>query len=140
MVKNINDYFENDFEFYLDKIDYSHKQKTSDTNEYSLNCFDRLETEEITENKLKVSITRSLVFDPDDLYTLSITFVVILKFNMNKKDELKRLSTDISKDLINNGQFFMSNIMARISLLISDITASYGQPPVITPPSMAPIN
>lgn len=139
MLKNINDYFENDYEFYLDKVDYTHKQKTSDTTEYSLNCYDKLETKELSENRLQVSVTRSLVFDPDDLYTLSVTYVVVLKFKSGKKDELKSLSNDLSKDLINYGQFFLSNIMARMSMLISEITASYGQPPVVTPPVMAPV-
>lgn len=137
MLKNINEYFENDYEFYLDKVDYTHKQKTSDTIEYSLNCYDKLETKELSENRLQVSVTRSLVFDPDDLYTLSVTYVVVLKFKSGKKDELKSLSNDLSKDLINYGQFFLSNIMARMSMLISEITGSYGQPPVITPPLIA---
>lgn len=122
----------------MDSINYTHKQKTSDTTKYSLNCSDKLETKEISENKLQVSITRSLVFDPDDLYTLSVTYVAVLKFKADRKEELKALSDNLSKDLLNYGQFFMSNIMARMSLLISEITSSYGQPPVVTPPTTAP--
>lgn len=136
MISNINDYFESDYEFYLDKVSYIHKQKTSSTDEYSLNCNDRLEAKEISDEKLQVSVSRSLVFDPDDLYSISVTFVAVLKYNMAKKDELKNLSDDLSRDLLAHGQFFMSNIMARISLLISEITSSYGQPGVITPPAM----
>lgn len=137
MLNNINEYFESDYDFYLDKVSYIHKQKTTSTDEYKLNCNDRLEAKEISDDRLQVSVTRSLVFDPDDLYSISVTFVAVLKYKMDKKDELKSLSDDLSRDLLAYGQFFMSNIMARISLLISEITSSYGQPGVITPPAMS---
>ena len=137
MLNNIKDYFEPDYEFYLDKVDYIHKQKTSNTDKYELNCSDSLETKEIADNKLQVTVTRSLVFEPDDLYSLSVSYVAVLKFDMSKKEELSSLTDNLSKDLINYGQFFLSNIMVRMSMLISEITGSYGQPPVITPPLIA---
>ena len=139
MIKNINEYFSNDYEFYLDKVEYIHKKKTHTTSEYVLNCLDKLETNEISDEQLEVKVTRSLAFSPDHLYNLNVTFVAVLSYNMDKKKELEELSSDLSKDLISNGQFFLSNIMSRISLLISDITASYGQPPVISPPVIAPV-
>jgi len=139
MIKNLNEYFSNDYEFYLDNIEYVHKKKTHVTSEYVLHCLDRLETKEISDEQLEVKVTRSLAFDPDDLYNLNVTFVAILSYNMDRKKELKELSSDLSKDLISDGQFFLSNIMSRISLLISDITASYGQPPIISPPVIASI-
>lgn len=139
MIKNLNEYFSNDYEFYLDNVEYIHKKKTHTTSEYVLNCLDRLETNEISDEQLEVKVTRSLAFAPDDLYSLNVTFVAVLSYNMDKKKELEELSSDLSNELINNGQFFLSNIMSRISLLISDITASYGQPPVISPPVIAPV-
>lgn len=139
MIKNLNEYFSNDYEFYLDNVEYIHKKKTHATSEYVLNCLDKLETKEISDEHLEVKVSRSLAFEPDDLYNLNVTFVAVLSYNMDKKKELKELSSDLSKDLISNGQFLLSDIMSRISLLISDITASYGQPPVISPPVIAPI-
>ncbi len=41
----------------------------------------------------------------------------------------------IKKKILNKDSVIMSIIMSRISLLISQLTSSYGERPIITPPS-----
>lgn len=133
---NIQNYFSSTYEYYLDKIDYTHKAKSSDNTAYTLNCVDNISTQIVDDSKLQVTITRNLEFSPDDLYTLSVSFIVVLTILDGKKDDLLSIK-DLSFELAKGGHFFLSDIMSRISALISNITASFGQPPVITPPIIA---
>lgn len=132
---NIRDFFSPTYEFYLDNIDYTHKTKSSTTTAYTLNCVDNLSAQMISDSTLQVKITRKLEFTPDDLYSLSVTFIVLLQIVDEKNEELASLE-NLSMELVKGGHFFLSDIMSRISALISDITASFGQPPVVTPPSL----
>ena len=67
MIKNLVDYFLPKQEFYLDKISYNRIEKTSKTNEYSLNCTDRIDAQ-VNDDIVKVTFTRSLVFDPQEIF------------------------------------------------------------------------
>ena len=133
---NIQDFFSSTYEFYLDKVAYTHKTKSSDNTAYTLNCVDNISTRIVDDSKLEVTVSRILEFTPDDLYSLSVSFVVVLQIIDGKKKELL-LIKDLSFELAKGGQFFLYDIVSRMSSLISNITASYGQPPVITPPVLA---
>ena len=56
----------------------------------------------------------------------------------NKQDLLE--IKDLPQKLVEDGQFFLPDLVSRMSTLISNITASYGQPPVVTPPFLAPMS
>ena len=45
---------------------------------------------------------------------------------------------NLAEEFRKNGQFVLGNLMNRISLLIAEITSSFGQAPIILPPSIAP--
>ena len=136
MIMNMQDFFSPTYEYYLDKVNYAHKTKSSDNTAYTLNCADNISTRIVEDSKLQVTISRSLEFSPDDLYSLSVSFVVVLTILDGKKDELLSIK-ELSSELAKGGQFFLADIISRMSSLISNITASYGQPPVITPPVIA---
>ena len=133
---NMQSFFSPTYEYFLDKVDYTHKTKSSDNTAYTLNCADNISTHIVDDSKLRVTISRSLEFSPDDLYSLSVSFVVILTILDGKKDELLSIE-NLSFELAKGGQFFLADIISRMSSLVSNITASYGQPPVITPPVIA---
>ncbi len=134
-MNHLEKMFEKEYEFYLESVKYTRKHKTEGITQYTLNCTDTLSTSNISKDGLQVSIKRSLQFDPDEIYSLSVVFGVLLKFSDNYNSEIDKY--DWSDELAHNGNFFLSNIMPRISHLIAEITASYGQIPVITPPSLA---
>lgn len=135
MINNLSDYFLPQQEFYLDHITYNRLQTTSQRLEYSLNCIDNIEAV-LENNSVKLTIRRILNFEPEEIFELSVSFGAILTFN-ERKDEYDWSSINLSEEFRENGEFIIGNLMHRISLLISQITSSFGQPPIILPPILA---
>ena len=71
------------------------------------------------------------------MFNLTVTFGAILKFDPAKKDEYKWHEINMAEEFRKNGEFVTNNLVARISLLIAQITSSYGQTPLILQPSVA---
>ena len=52
-------------------------------------------------------------------------------------DLMKRKNMSITaKEFEKHGDFVLENLMNRISLLISEITSSFGQSPIVLPPTI----
>ncbi len=136
MISNLIDYFEAEQEFYLDKILYNRIDKKEQANEYSLNCIDNIEVG-VNENIVKLTITRALKFDPEEIFELSLSYGAILKIKKEKKEEYDWDKINLAEEFRENGEFVLGNLMNRISLLIAEITSSFGQIPLILPPTIA---
>lgn len=134
MIKNLNEFFLPEQEFYLDKVNYNRLPQTSNTKEFSLNCIDSIETT-LMEDGINILVTRTLKFNPNEIFELSVSFGVNLKFNKDMKRNFEWNDIEWENEFRQNGDFVLANIMSRISLLISEITASYGQMPLVLPPS-----
>lgn len=137
MISNLADYFVPEQEFYLDKVSYNRIDKTESIGEYSLNCTDNIEAE-ADEDIVKLTVSRLLKFDPEEIFELSVSFGAILKFNGEKKDDYDWTKINLAEEFRENGQFVLGNLVNRISLLIAEITSSFGQSPIILPPGIAP--
>lgn len=135
-MENLSSYFLPEQEFYLDDVRYLHKEKKSVTANYTLTCQDKVVTKDLDNDRLLVSVTRSLHFDPDDLFELSVTFCVVLAYSDSNKAKQDFEDIDLASEFIKNGQFALANIMVRLSLLIANITSSFGQPAIMTPPAI----
>lgn len=136
MIKNLADYFLPEQEFYLKNVEYKKIEKVIPESEYVLNCIDNLEVNVNEKRGVQVIATRKLKFDPEELFSLTVTFGANLKFCEDKKAELKWTEINLAEEFRDNGQFVLGNLMSRISLLIAEITSSYGQPPLMLPPSI----
>lgn len=136
MISNLSDYFSAEQEFYLDTISYNRITETSDTKEYSLNCLDNLEVK-TNKDTLVLTAKRTLKFEPKEFFELTVSFGAILKFNKDKMNEYDWEKINLAEEFRENGQFVLSNLMNRISLLVAQITSSYGQTPIILSPGIA---
>lgn len=139
MINNLVDYFASEQEFYLDKVSYSRMDKNLKTKEYSLTCIDNLDAK-IDNDTVRLTVRRVLEFDPEELFEMSVSFGAILKFNEEKKSDYDWEKVNLVEEFRENGQFVLGNLMSRISLLIAEITSSFGQTPIILPPLIAPKN
>ncbi|MBP3506235.1 MAG: hypothetical protein J6K43_07525 [Lachnospiraceae bacterium] len=139
MISNLVDYFAVEQEFYLDKVVYNRIDKSEQIKEYSLNCIDNIDVE-VSEDIVKLTVQRALKFNPEEIFELSVSFGAILKFNKEKKGDYEWEQVDLAEEFRENGQFVLGNLMNRISLLIAEITSSFGQSPIILPPGIAPKN
>lgn len=134
MIQNLSDYFEKKQEFYLETISYKRSDKIEPSvKEYKLNCTDTIRCE-LLESGIKITLNRELKFDPDQLFNLTVVFCSVLRFSKERETEIDWRSLNLAEEFQNNGQFVLHNLMNRMSLLIAQITSSYGQTPVILPP------
>lgn len=70
---------------------------------------------------------------------LSVSFGAELKFN-NRKSEQDWMKINLAEEFMQNGDFVTTQLMSRISLLIGQITSSFGQQPLILPTMLAKKN
>lgn len=130
-----DEYFTGSFSIALENVVYNKLDEIE--GEVSLRIDDVLE---IKENKTNVEnitaiITRSFSFEPKSLVEVSVSFEVVLELNDKYKNSDKLDFSLIRKELISEDSVIMSIVMSRISLLISQLTSSYGERPIVTPPS-----
>lgn len=136
MIKNLYEYFLPEQEFYLQNIEYNRIETLAKKMDFSLNCSDSITVEVLDNIGVKIIVTRSLSFEPNKIFQLSIAFGANLKFNPEKYEEYQWNGINLAEEFRNNGDFVIGNLMSRISLLIAQITSSFGQQPLVLPPNV----
>ena len=133
MIKNLYEYFLPEQEFYLHKIVYDRIDCSLSSEEILLNCADNINVEVIDRGQVRVTVTRTLKFEPEGVFYLAVSFGANLRFNPQKENEYKWNEVNMAEEFRDNGEFVTNNLMSRITLLIAQITSSFGQPPLILP-------
>ena len=139
MISNLAEYFLSEQEFYLNKINYNRLEKGDEQVEYALNYRDNIEVK-LKDDGVELVVERLLKFNPEEIFELSVSFGAVLKFDFSKKEEYDWEEVDLAEEFRENGGFVMVNLMNRISLVVAEITASFGQQPIILPPIPASKN
>lgn len=121
----------------MDTISYNRAnvQKRNINAEFALLCHDNVKVD-VNDAGVRIIIMRTLAFEPDEIFNLSVSFGAYLKFN-EKKSEYEWTNINLAEEFRDNGDFVTAQLMSRISLLIGQITSSFGQYPIITPPTFA---
>ncbi len=134
---DFNRYFLPDRRIFLDNVQYETLQTPSSKEGRKLNCKDTILAQR--SNKwIKINFNRTLTFMPEGIFRLSVTFGVLLPFNPATKEEVDWNGIDIAAAFRESCGPLLSALMSRTSLLISQITSSTGQNPLVTP--AAPVN
>lgn len=128
---NFNDYFMDSYQFSLKEVVYS-KVDREDPLECELKISDTL-TADIADKLLVLTFMRDVNFEPVSMFNLKVVFNIILTFKEDVKDDIKTINW--SQALIENPNIYLGNVVSRVSHLIAEITASFGQQPLITPPN-----
>ena len=134
MSINLSEYFLPEQQLYLDKVDYKRVEQSSQVNSVTLKCEDTINVAYYdTTDTVKITLTRTVSFSPDVLFNVSIAFCSVLTVHPDKKDELDWKNLNLAAEFKENGDFVLNNLLPRISLLLGQITSSYGLPPLILP-------
>ncbi len=139
MIENLFEYFKEPQEFYLDKVSYRRIETENPIQSYYINCADKIEVF-LQEDRVRITVERTLTLEPKAKFELAVSYGAILKFDDDKKHEYDWKKINLAKEFQENGEFVLSNLMSRMSLLIAEITASFGQTPIVLPPGIAPAN
>lgn len=137
MIKNFSEYFLPEQEFYLHKVMYDRIDNISSKDEFVLNCADNINVEVSEKDEVRVIVTRTLSFEPEEMFRLVVAFGANLKFDPRKINEYDWHEINMAEEFRDNGNFVTENLMSRISLLIAQITSSFGQTPLVLPPSVS---
>ena len=135
-LKNLSDYFKDEQECFLEYANYEIIKESEEQEEYELDCSDKILVDVEKDNGVKVTLERSLYFNPESLFKAKVVFVALLEFREERKDELDWDKINLAQEFLNNGEFVLRGLTSRASILISQITSSCGQMPIITPPSI----
>ena len=135
MITNLEKYFLPEHTFYLNEINY--KIIDGNSNESELNCTDNLSVEVNDSEGVRVVFTRTLKFVPESIFELSVSFGALLKFDESQRGNINWHEINMAEEIRDNGMFVLHNLIARSSLLIAEITASFGQSPIVLPPIIA---
>ena len=136
MITNLANYFLPEQEFYLQNITYDRIENTTDSENHTLNCLDNISVD-TNDDTVKITVTRTLKFKPEELFSLTVSFGAILKFNPQNKSEYNWREINMAEEFRYNGDFVIGNLMQRITLQIAQITSSFGQSPIILPPNIS---
>ena len=136
MITNLKQYFLDEYQYALESIYYNLNQEKpgQETGERELRCIDNIQVKKYYETGLYVTHTRKLQFVPAGAFDLSVSFSAIVRFDETKKGEVDWENEDLAKAFKKDGKFLLDNLVSRSALLIAEITASYGQFPLITMP------
>ena len=137
MIRNLSEYFKPELEIFLDTVSYKRIENVNDKceQELSLLCQDNLKAM-LSEDGVRIIVTRTLMFEPEALFALNVSFGADLKFN-ERKVEHEWTEINLAEEFGENGDFVTGQLMSRISLLIGQITSSFGQQPLILPSMIA---
>lgn len=122
----------------LSKFEYTELPAPQETNEsMSVECNDSIKWRKEADC-LRVEFTRTVTFEPSCNFEVTATYFV--EHLLKEKDSLVLVSNEIiKKEIAEDKIFFIQaerGFIARISLLIAQLTASFGNPPLILPPNM----
>lgn len=129
---NFSKYLKDEYQFSLKEISYSKIEGESALSQYDLKINDNLSSD-LNQNSVVITFTREVSFEPASMFNLKVTFDFTLHFNDNSPEDA--YSINWKQTLLDNPNLYLGNIISRASHLISEITASFGQQPLITPPN-----
>lgn len=128
-------YFLKDCQIFLSHVDYDFLSPPVQS-ENKLLIKDSVNSYDLDDDKVKIEIARSLDFGTGKLFSLTVVFGVMLTKNPFSKNEINWSTINVADEFKHSKIPLLGNITSRISLLIAEITSSYGQVPIVTPPQL----
>lgn len=121
---NPKEVFENQYQIWLHSVDF--KILENDKAQIKMSCYDK---NKVTVNNdiIDMELTRKV---KSDVFVLSVTMGAKLKFRSDCEN--RPLVDEIADEIITTP--IVSNLLARIAMLIGQITSVHGREPLITPP------
>ena len=110
---------------------FSLKENAEMKTQFQLICSDDLELEYIDSGDVMATFTRKISFNPHGIFEVSVSMVETLTPEGGARPDLE----EVKQEMIKTGGAGLGNLISRASLLIAQVTSSYGQTPIIMPPS-----
>ncbi len=130
--KRLKNFFLPNYQTYLKEIEFKRlDNNTEGLQQINMNIMDDLDVNFEKEHKVGIVFSRQIIFKPSVLFTLKVSYGAILELYEN----IKNVDADtIKQELIHSNQEPLTDIIARASQQISQISMSLGMSPIITQP------
>ena len=134
---NLDKYLKTNYKYFLENLEYKLLAPAVPGTVMQLECRDHLDASMASEDKIRVAFTRTLKFDPECVYKLTVTYGAVAEINELGLKEVDWDSINLSNEMRNGQCGLLDALVSRASMQISQITSASGQAPMITPPKIA---
>ena len=131
-MDNFNEYFLKDRKIHLENINYETVKSEPSEAMRRLGCRDTIVAQLIGERGVKIIFNRRLNFEPEALFTLSVSFGVFLRFDPTRYGEVNWKEVNIVKQFTSDCPALVSELNARTTMLVAQITSASGGVPIVT--------
>lgn len=133
-MENFERYFLHEKKILLENISYETVKVEGRPADMKLGVKDTI-VAQLLKNGVKINFNRALNFDPEGIFSLSVTYSMMMFFDPTTKDEIDWKSTDIATEFRKSCPHLLTSLMSRTSLMVAQITSAGGQNPIVTPAS-----
>ena len=133
-MENFERYFLHEKKILLENISYETVPVEGRPSDVKLGVKDTI-VAQLLKNGVKINFNRALNFDPEGIFSLSVTYSMMMLFDPSTKDEIDWKSTDIATEFRKSCPHLLTSLMSRTSLMVAQITSAGGQNPILTPAS-----
>ena len=131
-MDNFNTYFLKDRRIFLENISYETVKTDKATAQRRLGCRDTVVAQLLGPQGVKIIFNRRLNFEPEALFTLSVSFGVFMRFDPARAGEVNWQEVNIVKEFTRDCPALLSELNARTTLLVAQITSASGGAPIVT--------
>ncbi len=126
-----NRYFLAERRIMLENVSYETTRPAQGQGQFKLGVKDTIVAQVIQQAGVKVTYNRTLRFDPEGPFVLSVSFAVMLVFNPGTKNEIDWRTIDVADEFKKNCPVLVQQMSAKAALLVAEITNAGGGIPII---------
>ncbi|MBQ8187578.1 MAG: hypothetical protein IJ037_12015 [Clostridia bacterium] len=125
---DFNRYFLAERRVMLENVNYEIQRLTNVQGQFKLGVKDTIVAQVMGQAGVKATYNRTLRFDPEGPFTLSVSFGVMLVFNPGTRDEIDWKTIDVAEEFKKNCPQLIQQMAAKATLLVAEITNANGNP------------
>ncbi len=127
---DFNRYFLAERRIVLENVSYE-VHPVQPSGQMKLNGKDTIIAQVAGQAGVKVTYNRTLQFEPEGPFSLSVSFAVMLVFNPGTRDEIDWKTIDVANEFRKACPALVTTMMSRATLLVAEITSASGGAPII---------
>ncbi|MGN1409805.1 MAG: hypothetical protein ACI4XJ_06470 [Eubacteriales bacterium] len=128
---DFNRYFLAERRIMLENVNYETTRPVQAQGQFKLGVKDTIVAQVLGQAGVKATYNRTLRFDPEGPFVLSVSFAVMLVFNPGTRGEIDWHTIDVAEEFKKNCPALIQQMSAKAALLVAEITAANGGVPII---------
>lgn len=125
---DFNRYFLAERRIVLENVSYELQRPANASGQFKLGVKDTIMAQVVGQAGVKATYNRTLRFEPEGPFVLSISFGVMLVFNPGTRDEIDWKTIDVAEEFKKNCPQLIQQMTAKATLLVAEITNVNGNP------------